>query len=103
EERVPGDPSRRPLDPESGDLWGRFKASHGPPMVGGHRQRLSDEVNSPTPQNRRDQRGAKARRRMTLVADSRGSGAPLVAGYRPVRSTLAEPGTTVPLPFGRWL
>jgi uncharacterized heparinase superfamily protein len=40
---------------------------------------------------------------MTLVADSRRSGDPLVAGSRPVRSTLAEPGTPVPLPFGRWL
>lgn len=40
---------------------------------------------------------------MTLVADSRRSGDPLVAGSRPVRSTLAEPGIPVPLPFGRWL
>lgn len=40
---------------------------------------------------------------MTLVADSRRSGDPLVAGSRPLRSTLAEPGHPVPLPFGRWL
>jgi uncharacterized heparinase superfamily protein len=40
---------------------------------------------------------------MTLVADSRRSGDSLVAGSRPIRSTLAEPGMPVPLPFGRWL
>jgi len=40
---------------------------------------------------------------MTLVADSRRSGDPLVAGSRPVRSAFAEPGTPAPLPLGRWL
>ena len=39
---------------------------------------------------------------MTLVAESRRSGDPLVAGSRPIRSALGPPGDP-PLPFGRWL
>ena len=40
---------------------------------------------------------------MTLVADSRRPGDPLVAGSRPIRSLLGSPGTPAPVPFGRWL
>src|SRR4029078_7600402 len=47
--------------------------------------------------------GAKVRRKMTLVADSRRPGDPLVAGSRPIRSLLGSPGTPAPVPSGRWL
>jgi len=40
---------------------------------------------------------------MTLVADTRRPGDPLVAGSRPIRSALATPGIAAPVPWGRWL
>lgn len=40
---------------------------------------------------------------MTLVADARRSGEPLVAGSRPIRSATAQPAPVERLPFGGWL